>query len=60
MLLPAMVAVLSMGILIVSPANGNFRYTMPLLYMSPFLLCVMLSKMKVTEIDIVENSKNIF
>ncbi len=60
MLLPAMVAVLSMGILIVSPANGNFRYTMPLLYMSPFLLCVMLSKMKVTEIEIVENSKNIF
>lgn len=39
-ILPAIVAILSVGILIVSPANGNFRYMMPLLYTAPFLFCV--------------------
>ena len=41
-----MIGVLSTGILLICPANGNFRYTMPLFYMAPFLvsMCLLYEK----------------
>lgn len=42
-LIPGLMPVLSTGILLICPANGNFRYIMPLIYAAPFLggLCIM-------------------
>ena len=42
-LIPGLMSVLSTGILLICPANGNFRYIMPLIYAAPFLigLCIL-------------------
>ncbi|MDO4323490.1 MAG: DUF6020 family protein [Lachnospiraceae bacterium] len=37
-LIPGMVTILSTGIFLICPANGNFRYVMPLIFAAPFLL----------------------
>lgn len=39
-LAPLIVAILSVGVLIMSPDNGNLRYSMPLLYISFFIFAV--------------------
>lgn len=42
-LIPGAVAILSVGILLIGPANGRFRYTIPIFYQMPFLigLCIL-------------------
>lgn len=42
LLLPQSLSILSVGVLLLSPANGSFRYAMPFLYMLPFLLSLCL------------------
>ncbi len=44
-LIPGMVAILSTGIFLICPANGNFRYVMPLMFAVPFLfgMCILQS-----------------
>jgi hypothetical protein len=37
-ILPQLLAIISVGVLLMAPANGNFRYPMPLFFMAPFLL----------------------
>lgn len=38
LLIPGLAAILSVGILLIGPANGRFRYIIPLFYQVPFLL----------------------
>lgn len=42
-ILPMLIAIVSIGVLLVSPVNGSWRYVMPIFYMAPFLLgiCVL-------------------
>lgn len=44
-LIPGMVMILSTGIFLICPANGNFRYVMPLMFAAPFLfgMCILQS-----------------
>ncbi len=43
-LLTALIAVLSVGILVIAPANGNMRYVYPLVMIAPFLTGLMLAR----------------
>lgn len=47
-ILSGMPSILSVGILLISPLNGNFRYVHPLLYAAPFLLslCVLNARLE--------------
>ncbi len=56
-LYPALVTILSILILVISPAGGNFRYTMPMFMLLVFNLA--LTSFKTKEIKDEENSKKI-